>query len=364
MAKLGQNKHGLFPGAKHGSTGGPGTGKLKNKVNKLAMNLKNKFQANPKPPKTPTEEIADNSKSKNPRFLQSKDLPKDPKAGIRKLSPAVQEKMGYNSMSQKRMGLHQQKEERRFAQDKMMRTEGKLEKSKPSETYSNYKDFRGDMQKATIDDSTFKADSTEYAPGGTLKYDLPMKYQVRPNQSVAYNERFHKKGVEFMDRTSPDLDQDRKMPQDRAMQAGGSRPMHQATTSQIDPLTGMPLQANAPQMGNFSGFNEIPMYDQSMNPGAITQKRTGEYYSKQNTDYTNSNSSKIPLYEKNRKINKINLMEGRGPNLDSIQKVNPEGTSDALKSYYSPENKIQYKKDLKKSKESFSKLTKDKQYKL
>jgi len=279
MAKLEQKaKKGLYGGFKPGSTGGPGTGKLKNKVNKLAMNLKNKFQANPKPPKTPTEEIADNSKSKNPRFLQSKDLPKDPKAGIRKLSPAVQEKMGYNSMSQKRMGLHQQKEERRFAQDKMMRTEGKLEKSKPSETYSNYKDFRGDMQKATIDDSTFKADSTEYAPGGTLKYDLPMKYQVRPNQSVAYNERFHKKGVEFMDRTSPDLDQDRKMPQDRAMQAGGSRPMHQATTSQIDPLTGMPLQANAPQMGNFSGFNEIPMYDQSMNPGAITQKRKLDEY--------------------------------------------------------------------------------------
>ena len=57
-------------------------------------------------------------------------------------------------------------------------------------------------------------------------------------------------------------------------------------------------------------------------------------------------------------------MEGRGPNLDSIQKVNPEGTSDAIKSYYSPENKTQYKKDLKKSEESFSKYTIDEQYKL
>ena len=57
-------------------------------------------------------------------------------------------------------------------------------------------------------------------------------------------------------------------------------------------------------------------------------------------------------------------MEGRGPNLDSIQKVNPEGTSNAIKNYYSPENKAQYKEDIKKSETSFSKLNKDEQYKL
>ena len=147
--------------------------------------LRAKGPHNP-PPKREQVNSSTYVESKFSLNQEKKDLPKDPEAGIRKLSPAVQTKMGYNSMSQKRMGLHQQKEERRFAQD--------------------------------------------------------------------------------------------RFPQDTALNAGGSRPMHQATTSQIDPLTGMPLQANAPQMGNFSGFNEIPMYDQSMNPGAITQKRNLDEY--------------------------------------------------------------------------------------
>jgi len=63
---------------------------------------------------------------------------------------------------------------------------------------------------------------------------------------------------------------------DAALMAGGSRPMHQARTSQIDPMTGMPMQGNAPNMGNFGGAmanSNIPMYDQSMSPGAIAMTR-------------------------------------------------------------------------------------------
>ena len=63
---------------------------------------------------------------------------------------------------------------------------------------------------------------------------------------------------------------------DAALMAGGSRPMHQARTSQIDPMTGMPMQGNAPLMGNFGGAmsnSNIPMYDKSMSPGAIAMTR-------------------------------------------------------------------------------------------
>ncbi len=66
---------------------------------------------------------------------------------------------------------------------------------------------------------------------------------------------------------------------DQARVAGGSRPMHQASTIQIDPMTGLPLQANAPAMGNFGGamgMSNVPMYDQSMSPGAIAQSRAAE----------------------------------------------------------------------------------------
>jgi len=73
--------------------------------------------------------------------------------------------------------------------------------------------------------------------------------------------------------------------QQRSMTAGGSRPMHQASTVQIDPMTGLPLQANAPNMGNFGGamdMSNVPMYDQSMSPGAIAQSRD---YMKKGTVY-------------------------------------------------------------------------------
>jgi len=63
---------------------------------------------------------------------------------------------------------------------------------------------------------------------------------------------------------------------DQAFMAGGSRPMHQGTTSQIDPMTGMPMQGNAPQMGNFGGAmnaSNVPLYNQSMSPGQIAQQR-------------------------------------------------------------------------------------------
>ena len=69
---------------------------------------------------------------------------------------------------------------------------------------------------------------------------------------------------------------DAALNQDTALMAGGSRPMHQGTTFRVDPLTGMPMQGNAPNMGNFGGAmanSNIPMYDQSMSPGAIAQSR-------------------------------------------------------------------------------------------
>ena len=48
--------------------------------------------------------------------------------------------------------------------------------------------------------------------------------------------------------------------------------------------------------------------------GTLYQKqqypRTGEYYGKDKIDYSNAPSEKIPLYEENRKINKLNLMAG------------------------------------------------------
>ena len=66
------------------------------------------------------------------------------------------------------------------------------------------------------------------------------------------------------------------MSQERSMMAGGSRPMHQASTTQIDPMTGQQFQANAPAMGNFGGamgMSNVPMYNQSMSPGAMAQSR-------------------------------------------------------------------------------------------
>ncbi len=63
---------------------------------------------------------------------------------------------------------------------------------------------------------------------------------------------------------------------DAALMAGGSRPMHQGATSQVDPMTGMPMQGNAPNMGNFGGAmanSNVPMYDQSMSPGQIAMTR-------------------------------------------------------------------------------------------
>lgn len=79
--------------------------------------------------------------------------------------------------------------------------------------------------------------------------------------------------------------------QERSMMAGGSRPMHQASTVQVDPMTGLPLQANAPNMGNFGGamsMSNVPMYDQSMSPGAIAQSRKlGEAAGKFGVDMIN-----------------------------------------------------------------------------
>jgi len=81
MAKLEQRRYGkeLFPGGKHTGVGGPGTGKLKNKIkvitNKVkrkvgdvVSNVKDKIEDHKT--KKATEELAAMGSSKNPRFLQ------------------------------------------------------------------------------------------------------------------------------------------------------------------------------------------------------------------------------------------------------------------------------------------------------
>ena len=87
---------------------------------------------------------------------------------------------------------------------KMMRTMRPLEKLKPSETYSSYKDFRGNMQKATIDDSTFTSDSTNFKSGINPKYKLDM------NMSYNYNKENNPKAVEFSERMTPEINQSRR----------------------------------------------------------------------------------------------------------------------------------------------------------
>jgi hypothetical protein len=64
----------------------------------------------------------------------------------------------------------------------------------------------------------------------------------------------------------------------QAMVAGGSRPMHQGTSSQIDPMTGMPIVTGGQMNINpaFSGSMQnsgVPNYNPSMNMANITQAR-------------------------------------------------------------------------------------------
>lgn len=70
------------------------------------------------------------------------------------------------------------------------------------------------------------------------------------------------------------------LPQDamQAMTAGGSRPMHQGTSSQIDPTTGMPIvpggQMNInPAFGGAMVNSGIPNFNAGMTMGAIAQAR-------------------------------------------------------------------------------------------
>tara|TARA_R100001510_G_scaffold46512_1_gene43474 strand:+ start:772 stop:1518 length:747 start_codon:yes stop_codon:yes gene_type:complete len=64
----------------------------------------------------------------------------------------------------------------------------------------------------------------------------------------------------------------------QAMVAGGSKPMHQGTSSQIDPMTGMPIvpggQMNInPAFGGAMANSGIPNYNPGMNMANITQAR-------------------------------------------------------------------------------------------
>lgn len=76
------------------------------------------------------------------------------------------------------------------------------------------------------------------------------------------------------------LSSDFKLNQDamQAMNAGGSRPMHQGTSSQIDPMTGMPIvpggQMNInPAFGGAMANSGIPNFNPGMTMGAIAQAR-------------------------------------------------------------------------------------------
>jgi len=64
----------------------------------------------------------------------------------------------------------------------------------------------------------------------------------------------------------------------QAMVAGGSRPMHQGTSSQIDPMTGMPIMAGGqppinPAYGGAMQNSGVPNFNPGMNMGAIAQAR-------------------------------------------------------------------------------------------
>tara|TARA_R100000278_G_scaffold121696_1_gene106228 strand:- start:533 stop:1243 length:711 start_codon:yes stop_codon:yes gene_type:complete len=70
------------------------------------------------------------------------------------------------------------------------------------------------------------------------------------------------------------------LPQDamQAITAGGSRPMHQGTSSQIDPTTGLPIvpggQMNInPAFGGAMANSGIPNFNAGMTMGAIAQAR-------------------------------------------------------------------------------------------
>ena len=80
MAKLEQKaRKGLYGGFKPGSTGGPGTGKVKNTVKRISNNIKRKTEdvvsnvkdkIETRKTEKDTEELAAMGSSKNPRFLQ------------------------------------------------------------------------------------------------------------------------------------------------------------------------------------------------------------------------------------------------------------------------------------------------------
>jgi hypothetical protein len=80
-------------------------------------------------------------------------------------------------------------------QQRIMRT---VKPIKPSQTYSSYKDFRGDMKQGTIDDSTFTADSLDFTKGINPKYKLDM------DKSYNYNLKNNPKAVEFVERMNQD----------------------------------------------------------------------------------------------------------------------------------------------------------------
>jgi hypothetical protein len=329
MAKLEQKaRKGLYGGFKPGSTGGPGTGKLKNTVKRVTANLKRavgdvasnvKDKIETRKTEKATEELAAMGSSKNPRFLQDASNPVqnaamtaggsrpmtamnnpqiDPITGMpitaggqANMNPnfiggmansnipttamlaqenienkmleekyreelinthegkRINEALGVNytpnpnpaenynkgfepfgrlsgqakSISSRKINgatvlggnqptkqsglgavIPDQFKAKTPQEKKMMRTMKPLVKLNPSETYSSYKDFRGNMQKATIDDSTFTSDSIKFKSGINPKYKLDM------NKSYNYNLENNPKAVEFSERMTPEINQSRR----------------------------------------------------------------------------------------------------------------------------------------------------------
>ena len=101
-----------------------------------------------------------------------------------------------------------------------------------------------------------------------------------PPTTPSKNEMVHSQILNEYDSPASRLQTEFSLNQDamQALVAGGSRPMHQGTSSQIDPMTGMPIvpggQMNInPAFGGAMANSGIPNYNPSMNMANITQAR-------------------------------------------------------------------------------------------
>ena len=126
-----------------------------------------------------------------------------------------------------------------------------MQDKKKSETYSNYKDFRGDMQKSTIDDSTFTADSTKFKSGINPKYKLNM------DESYDYNKINNPKATEFVDRMYPEIKAEQKKSgiymdrMDGALPQNRVSKYYQDTNPKMEQVSGKQMVNDIKAVGSF-----------------------------------------------------------------------------------------------------------------